>query len=47
MIRDPDGFPAFLESLRRFVREQLVPREAEVARQDEVPDDLVLSLIHI
>ena len=44
MIRDPDGFPAFLESLRRFVREQLVPREAEVARQDEVPDDLVRAM---
>jgi len=44
MIRDPDGFPAFLESLRRFVREQLVPREAEVARLDEVPDDLVRAM---
>lgn len=44
MIRDPDGFPAFLESLRRYVREQLVPREAEVARLDEVPQDLVASM---
>lgn len=44
MIRDPDGFPAFIESLRRFVRQQLVPREAEVARLDAVPDDLVLAM---
>ncbi|MGE8589039.1 MAG: acyl-CoA dehydrogenase family protein [Alcaligenes sp.] len=44
MIRDPDGFPAFIESLRRFVRQQLVPREAEVARLDEVPDDLVRAM---
>ena len=44
MIRDPDGFAAFIDSLRRFVREQLVPREAEVARLDEVPDDLVHAM---
>ncbi len=44
MIRDPDGFPQFLESLRRYVREQLAPREAEVARLDEVPQDLVASM---
>ncbi len=44
MIRDPDGFPQFLASLRRYVREQLAPREAEVARLDEVPQDLVASM---
>jgi len=44
MIRDPDGFPQFLDSLRRYVREQLVPREAEVARLDDVPQDLVASM---
>ncbi len=41
MIRDNEGFQPFLASLRRFVREQLVPREAEVARLDHIPDDLV------
>lgn len=44
MIRDPDGFPQFLDSLRRYVREQLVPREAEVARLDDVPQNLVASM---
>ncbi|MNQ20427.1 Acryloyl-CoA reductase (NADH) [compost metagenome] len=44
MIRDPDGFPAFLDSLRRFVRAELAPREAEVARLDEVPADLVSAM---
>ncbi|WP_419341368.1 acyl-CoA dehydrogenase family protein [Achromobacter sp. PD1] len=44
MIRDPDGFPQFLASLRRYVREQLAPREAEIARLDEVPQDLVASM---
>ncbi|MBY4896168.1 acyl-CoA dehydrogenase family protein [Cupriavidus sp. AU9028] len=41
MIRDPESFTSFLDSLRRFVRERLVPREAEVARLDCVPDDVV------
>lgn len=41
MIRDPEVFQTFLQSLQRFVREKLVPREAEVASRDEVPQDLV------
>jgi len=41
MIRDPEVFDPFLQSLRRFVREKLVPREAEVAERDLVPTDIV------
>ena len=41
MIREPEVFQPFLQSLQRFVREKLVPREAEVASRDEVPQDLV------
>jgi acyl-CoA dehydrogenase len=41
MIRDPEVFDPFLQALQRFVRERLVPREAEVAERDEVPGDLV------
>jgi acyl-CoA dehydrogenase len=37
----PEAFDAFLQTLRRFVREKLVPREAEVAERDEVAQDLV------
>lgn len=44
MIRDPEPFATFLESLRRFVRERLAPREAEVARLDDVPADLVSEM---
>ena len=44
MIRDTEGFDAYLAALRRFVRERLVPREAEVARLDEVPDDVVQEM---
>ncbi|MGO4761954.1 acyl-CoA dehydrogenase family protein [Cupriavidus sp. 2KB_3] len=41
MIRDPEVFDPFLHALQRFVRERLVPREAEVAERDEVPGDIV------
>ncbi|MGO4278058.1 acyl-CoA dehydrogenase [Cupriavidus sp. OV038] len=41
MIRDPEVFDPFLQALQRFVRERLVPREAEVAERDEVPGDIV------
>ncbi|MEJ8854454.1 acyl-CoA dehydrogenase family protein [Variovorax robiniae] len=44
MIRDPQGFEAYLANLRRFCRERLIPREAEVARNDEVPADLVAEM---
>ncbi|WP_213953081.1 acyl-CoA dehydrogenase family protein [Variovorax sp. dw_954] len=44
MIRDPQGFETFLAGLRRFCRERLMPREAEVARNDEVPVDLVAAM---
>jgi len=40
MIRDPEVFDPFLQALQRFVRERLVPREAEVAERDEVPGDI-------
>ena len=41
MIRDPSSFLQTLADLRRHVRECLIPREAEVERDDEVPADLV------
>ncbi len=44
MIRDPQAFDATLAALRRFVRERLIPREAEVERLDEVPADLVADM---
>lgn len=44
MIRDSSAFDETLGALRRYVREQLIPREAEVERLDEVPADLVDDL---
>jgi acyl-CoA dehydrogenase len=44
MIRDPDGFSAFLAELRTFVREVLVPQETTVMENDEVPDSVVRQM---
>lgn len=44
MIRDKDAFPVFLDSLRRFVRDELIPHEARVAELDHVPDELVQKM---
>jgi acyl-CoA dehydrogenase len=44
MIRDLETLEAFRVELARFVRETLIPREAEVAETDRVPDDVVAEM---
>ncbi len=44
MIRDREAIDAFLEQIRRFVREELVPREAEVSDTDRIPDDILAGM---
>lgn len=44
MIRDESGFAQFIQTLGKFVHERLVPAEADVARQDEVPASLVAEM---
>lgn len=44
MIRDPETLSALLDSVRRFVRERLVPAEHEVAERDEVPPAIVQEM---
>jgi acyl-CoA dehydrogenase len=44
MVREPEAFDAFLEQLRRYVRERLVPQERLVAERDEVPAELVADM---
>ena len=44
MIRDPETFEALLDSVRRFVRERLVPAENQVAETDEIPADIVQEM---
>lgn len=47
MIRDTAAFDETLQSLRRYVRERLIPREAEVEAGDEVPADLVEDMARL
>lgn len=44
MIRDPDAFAAFLQTLRRFVAERLVPAEQDVSDDDAIPPALVAGM---
>jgi acyl-CoA dehydrogenase len=44
MIRDPDTLKALLDSVRRFVKQRLVPAENTVAETDEIPEDIVADM---
>ena len=41
MSLDRETFEQLLDTVRRFVAERLVPREAEVAEADRIPDELI------
>jgi acyl-CoA dehydrogenase len=41
---DAETFEAFLDQLRRFVRERLIPAEAEVIETNRVPDHLLTEM---
>ncbi len=44
MIRDPESFALLIDTIRRFVRERLVPIEHEVAETDRIPDWAVAEM---
>lgn len=44
MIRDQEILTALLDTVRRFVRERLVPAEATVAETDQIPADIVRDM---
>ncbi len=44
MIRDPEFFNILLDTVQRFVREKLIPREEEVTESDEIPADIVADM---
>ena len=44
MIRDNETLEALLDSVRRFVRERLVPAENEVSETDEIPAAIVQEM---
>ena len=44
MPLDAATLDALIDTTRRFVRERLVPLEAQIAREDRIPDDLIEEL---
>ena len=44
MALDQDVFDQLIDTVRRFVAEKLVPREAEVAENDQMPGDIVQEM---
>ncbi len=41
---DPEIFEAFIEQLRRYVRERLIPAEDDVIANDRIPDDILSEM---
>ena len=44
MIRDPETFNILLDTIRRFVRERLIPAEQQVADSDEIPAAIIAEM---
>ena len=44
MIRDQEILDQFLDTVRRFVREKLIPLEEEVSETGVVPDEVLAQL---
>jgi acyl-CoA dehydrogenase len=44
MIRDPEITQAFLDSVRTFVNERLIPAENTVAETDQIPEEIVKEM---
>ena len=41
---DEETFEAFLDQLRRYIRERLIPAEADVIDSDRVPDAILAEM---
>lgn len=44
MIRDPEAFDALIAQVRAFVRNECIPLEEDVDRQDQIPESLVARM---
>lgn len=44
MIRDQETLQLLLDSIGSFVKEELIPREEEVAESDEIPEDIASQM---
>src|SRR3954465_10474591 len=47
MIRDPETFNVLIDTLRRFVRERLIPAEEQLVATDEIPPDILTQMREI
>ncbi|MGJ7566069.1 acyl-CoA dehydrogenase family protein [Variovorax sp. GB1R11] len=47
MIRDPEKFQTLLATVRRFVHDECLPLEAQVDRDDEIPEPVVQRMREI
>ena len=41
---DPEIFEQFIDQLRRYVRERLIPAEEDVIANDAIPDDILAEM---
>ncbi len=41
---DPDTFDVFIDQLKRYVRERLIPAETDVIANDRIPDDILAEM---
>ncbi|MFY7746091.1 MAG: acyl-CoA dehydrogenase family protein, partial [Erythrobacter sp.] len=41
---DEDSFEQFAEQLARYVRERLIPAEAQVIADDRIPEDIIAEM---
>ena len=41
---DPEIFEQFIEQLRRYVRDRLIPAEEQVIAEDRIPDDILTEM---
>ena len=44
MIRDQDVLNQFLDTVRRFVRERLIPAEERVVEEEAVPAEILAEM---
>ena len=44
MALDQETLNQFVDSVRRYVRDRLVPLEMQVAEEDRIPDDVIDEL---
>jgi acyl-CoA dehydrogenase len=41
---DPELFDQFIDQLKRYVRERLIPAEAGILETDRIPDDIMAEM---